>query len=225
MRSGFCTSPRLSILNLMVGTACIGLYLRLSRSAWVGPTFEIQGGDAALWAVWGIGSGAALGGLVLLMARRRKGLPFPVHPGEIIFVLLGFESSIEVFSYGLTAIYELATGNARSYFFQSGLPCIQSLMMAGLFAGAAFRTTSRRWRIMFFCTGGSYVAYFFLICLGPLVYFTVPLIADVVLLAVVTMDHWDGQRYPWTHWMGVILDLWSIPMIGLWIALYARLLW
>jgi hypothetical protein len=176
--------------------------------------------------VWGIRSGAALGGFVLLVARRRKGWQFPVYPGEVMFALFGVEAAIEVFSYCFAAIWQLVAESYSSFFILYGLrACIQSLIMAGLFAWAASRMTFRRWRIMFFCTSGSYLVTYSLMCLGPALFFIAPLIADAVLLVVVVMDHRDGWRYPWTHWMGVILDLWSLPMMGVWIAVYARQVW
>ena len=41
-----------------------------------------------------------------------------------------------------------------------------------------------------------------------------------VLGIFLVMDHVDGKRYPWTHWLGVGTELWSrIVVAGAYVAL------
>ena len=55
--------PRLGIVHLLVATACVAIYLGLEQTA--------------------------RGGLLLWVARRLRGMPFPRHPGEYMLVVEG----------------------------------------------------------------------------------------------------------------------------------------
>ncbi len=86
--------PRLGISHLMVLTACVAVYLGIARGLfgrYAQPDWEQSLGtfQAILWGLHGIGAGAGLAGLILFVARRRRGWPFPVHPGEYLLVMIG----------------------------------------------------------------------------------------------------------------------------------------
>jgi len=52
----------------------------------------------------GIGSGAALAGLLLFASRPSRGFRFPQHPGEYLWVLLGFGVAIRLLNMTLATI-------------------------------------------------------------------------------------------------------------------------
>jgi hypothetical protein len=86
--------PRLGLIHLLMWTACVAVWLGLQRV--VGQLFWNSAhpfGDSILkiadTVLTSLGNGAALGGLLLWVARRRRGLPFPKHPGEYLLVVLG----------------------------------------------------------------------------------------------------------------------------------------
>ena len=81
--------PRLSILHLMGAMTCIAVYLAITRA--FGSVLQPRQfvGHHFFWAFNGIGSGVALGGLLLLVSMRIQGLPFPRYPGEWLWIVAG----------------------------------------------------------------------------------------------------------------------------------------
>jgi hypothetical protein len=190
--------PRLRIAHLLVWTACTALYLGVLRGTILPVTKEPNVADlansvpvAVLMVLASVGSGASLAGLALWIACRRGGMSFPEFPGEYLIAMRGVSTGIQ-----MAALAWSTTGSHP-------LPPIPSLMilysveflgpycaiMQGV-TGPWLKHLVLRLFIWFLCMP-----------LGP----TICLVA---LLSSLWHDFRCGRRYPWTHWLGVGLDLW-----------------
>ena len=204
---------RFSVLHLLVGTTCVALYLALSRHN------RIQGPSAtdfstAIWILWNIGTGAALSGLVLLVSRRWRETRFPVHPGERLLVVMSADAWIDLSVHLLMTLYLVVTQSNFDAAVQlwSGVPLyLQTIVIGVLFFLTARRLESPGWRRVFRWNGTAYLLYPFSCDL--IIPIAVSLIANLILIAVLVSDHRDGDRYPWTHWLGVGLKLWFTPLM------------
>ncbi|MHC4179368.1 MAG: hypothetical protein ACYSWU_17790 [Planctomycetota bacterium] len=225
--------PRLGILHLMVLTACVAAYMGPVR-ALEEPIDLLEEGTRPFWvttgSLYGIGSGAALAGLVLVAARRYRGLSFPVHPGEYLLVVMGFGVLLHWMALALAWLIT-SFGDPRF-----GLPSFHGILYlfpfafyALCFLWAAIRAKSRRWRVLFLAIPTSYVVSFLFLCGGarllPIANSAPPLLITVVLIVVIVRDHFEGKRYPWTHWFGVGTRLWlDVGAFGVsvWYELFER---
>ena len=97
-------SSRLSVLHLFVGTTCVALYLAISRHLNIGGQSTADFGTA-IWVLWNIGTGAALGGVMVLVSRRGSEERFPAHPGERLLVVISIDSWIDLIVHLLMAVY------------------------------------------------------------------------------------------------------------------------
>jgi hypothetical protein len=178
--------------------------------------------------------------MVLVVARRRRGLRFPVHPGEYLLVLRGFSVLI---GWASLATAFLVFGSDGVFRFQPipVLLVVSTLILVLLYVGAWVWTVvgvkSPRWRVFLLAMPASYflgeaVLLVFYRLVAPstganaarLSRALPPLIVTIVLAAVVLKDHLDGKRYPWTHWFGVATSFWiavSTAAAAVWYALLA----
>jgi hypothetical protein len=89
------SSDRLGLSHLMLWAAGSASALAMLRF-WI-PRGVLQGlptTQLVVLALGSVGTGIELGGLALLAARRHRGSPFPVHPGEWLLVAEGFRTGI-----------------------------------------------------------------------------------------------------------------------------------
>lgn len=206
--------PRLGIIHLLVWTACVAMYLGLLRGLEQPGTGEFPEGYWVFNCLAGIGSGTALGGLVLWIARRYRGLRFPNHPGEYLWIALGI---LGVFGMVHRAALQLLD---QTLFAFEMLQLLYFAVSAIVFLVAAIRVKTGRWRFIFFVV----VTVDAVMCLIVLVtvvlwqsddmfLWTVLsparfLVVNVMLLVVVLMDLFQHRRYPWSHWVGPAIQLW-----------------
>jgi hypothetical protein len=162
-----------------------------------------------------IGGGAGLAGLVLWMARRRRRMRFPVHPGEFLLVLVGLLVAFRLFNYVL-AMASLRSGRFGG---PGGLgPLFVAFnvfslgALAVVFVWAVIKIKIRRWRAYVCLLLGANLAPVLLACLGIFVslytYAAIHVAVIVTLVAVAVLDHRDAKRYAWPHWFGVATKLW-----------------
>ena len=204
--------PRFGIIHLLVGTTCIAVHLAITRAFMGGPAQAASGYDATRWALWSIGAGAALGGLVLLVSRCNRGLRFPVHPGETLLILLGIGSVVGLGFHCYVVLTDYGMWLSTVNF-------VSSAAIAVLFVLAAIRTKTRRWRYFFLSVVAAFLLRFPLGCagLGPLAYIIPRTASDLLLLIVVVSDLRQRQRYPWTHWLGAGVGLWYAILLLVWV--------
>ena len=212
--------PRLGILHLLVLTACVAAYLGITRtymlasSQRVGirpaPTLETAVGGVA-----GIASGAALAGLLLFLARRFRGMPFPRHPGEYLLVMMGVNAAVGVATMPLNL---LSWDPGRWWGVYVGIGRLVLGINALIWIWALIQVKILRWRVFFLSIPASYLLMFGLVLQYGGLYggmhfmgrvLLAPRTLPLLVLAVVLLkDHFDRTRYPWTHWYGVGTRLW-----------------
>ncbi len=222
--------PRLGIAHLLVGTACVAVYLGLAQTsqelcAEIYDSAERSVAEQGIWILFAVGAGIALGGLPLWITRRRRGMPFPCYPGEHLLMV---QATLSLLGLGVgmlwPALYVLL-GETGMYRVWSGVFFLYLLLRAAAYSSGAIWVAVRAWR-RYFCLcaavellGGACVC-----CSG------VPadspnrvlyVLVSVVLLAIVIREHRRGLRFPWTHWLGVAVRLWFMALS----ALYLALLW
>jgi hypothetical protein len=192
--------PRLRIMHLLVLTVCTAFYLSMFREAILAvarPPDNASFAQSALIAFLMIfisaGGGLSLGGLVLWAAWRRHGIPFPVYPGEYFLAIRAVSVVIQTLLLG-----SLASGLAQvpSEWMLIPLYGLWFVEFMSSFLAAGY-LSQRPWPTYFFLRG-------WLFCCPPL---GLPLTL-VGLPIIAGRDHHRGRRYPWTHWLGVALELW-----------------
>jgi hypothetical protein len=218
--------PRLGILHLLVWTACVAVYFSIAtsfRSDDYVPRLE-----ASLVLAVGVemGRATALGGLLLLAARRYRRLPFPSQPGETLLVLLGVGSATWL---GMRFLNDRAVNAAPMSLLLCQVLAASAMVALGvLYLAAAIRTRSLRWRV-----------YFATVLLGGILSILLPLflirgwgpgpnavaaslhawlLPFAVLLVVAVKDAAQRPRYRWTHWLGVGIGLWNGAISAAWCA-------
>ena len=205
--------PRLGIIHLIVGITCVAVYLGLMRTplSLSGPTFDREETGVffkGMLLFSCLGAGIAMGGPCLLLARVVRGVPFPIHPGDYLLVLWGVNS---IFSLG--ASFVLVSEYRMWWMFIGPLRMVGAVICLW----AANLVETGRWRAFFFLMAGVQVIGCLLCCLGPIVNVQ-DVLFSVVLAVIVVRDHWQGLRYPWTHWLGVGLQIWfALATLG-WLA-------
>jgi hypothetical protein len=213
--------PRLGILHLLGATTCVAIYLGLAQTAQLITADLAEGADRSLIfeassVLHGLGSGIALAGLLLWFARRRRGIPFPRHPGEYMLVVqamicllgLGFQFLVAY----LRVLSEEETSALPMYFWLDKIWVVLSLVHALLWMVADLRIRIRRWQRFFFLCAGAHVLGGFLHCAGVnefiAAHYLLYVLVTIVLVVIVVRDHRQGMRYPWSHWLGVGLRFW-----------------
>ena len=213
--------PRLGIVHILVGTACVAIYLGLAQTVRHGLGTvahpEMTGRGIVLAAarlLQGAASGTALGGLVLWVTRRMRRTPFPKHPGEYLLVVRGISSVLFlVLDFVILQTIKPAPVHARERAIS-----LFNLIVAMVWIWAMLVVRARRWRAFFFVAAAFELLSCVLLWAGVAhrgawrhaLYTLVP----VVLAVVVVKDHRQGLRYPWTHWLGVGVQMW-IALVAL----------
>ncbi len=224
-------APRLGILHLMVWTACTAVHL-----GWLTTLMQLETMPEApgpgtmlllLQGSYSIVAGAALGGLLLWLARCWRRFPFLVHPGEYLLVVLGllflmnmvFQSAwwLPVFA-GDPSGWPFSTCVSATLIY-----AIPMLVGGLIFLWPAIRVKSLGWRLYFALAAASCL---FVGCWRVVSESTYLWRFDAewsralplaVLLVVVARDHTAGRRYPWTHWAGVAAAVWDVVTQLVWL--------
>jgi len=191
----------------MVWTACVAVYFSFTRGVYAHDSMGEQAGVEVFWLFYGLGSGTALGGLLLWVARRHRGLPFPSQPGEWIWVIRGTAAAIPLPGFLLVTLAGPENMGAMGWFM--GFQFLTFVIAIVLSVIAAVRVKARRWRVCLIV-----LAVASLPCCFPLSRpLTVP-----VLLIVVLQDVRRGVRRRWTHWLGVAVEFWEGAATLAWLA-------
>ncbi len=217
---------KLGIIHLLVWAVCVALYLGPSRMAseMVVAQFSVAippvtTFSAAVEALRAMGSGAALGGVVLLVSRRLRGRPFPTHPGEYLLVVLGVGEAVDLISMFAAIILTprmVEEGFRAVWFMGAFLLLVPLAIQAAFWLWAIVRVKNRRWRAYLIAVVAAFVLQ---IPLGYLLWRTgivqlimvsavLPAAVDLLLVVVVLKDRREGGRFPWTHWLGAAVKLW-----------------
>lgn len=216
--------PRFGILHLIVLTACVAACMAMLRG--LATSAEGKSADpaadpfmVAAGTLYGIAGGGALAGLILFLARRLRHIPFPVHPGEYLLVLSAVGMTLQLATWPLFVLASHLGGSDPPMLVSTVFALAAFGVIAVVFIWALVRVKTRRWRVFLLSIPVCHLAAYGLVFLtfrtarpgssSFVVHNLVPAAPGVVLLVVVLQDHLQGTRYPWSHWMGVALRLWS----------------
>ncbi len=201
--------PRLRIAHLMFWTACVAVYLSMIRMLQ-----EIDPDTSTVfrnvWMLYGLGAGTGLAGLLVGVAWRFRGMPFPVTGGEYVLVMTGIGPLV---SLAAMAAYRYLDPSLSMFGF---IAMATGVLCASIWCWAAIRTRVRRWRVYFVLeaisdlVGQTCLAAAMHAMLGQNVFF---LLLLVYVAARDWLEHW---RKPWTHWLGVAAQLWFGVYISAW---------
>lgn len=215
-------SPRLGIVHLLVGTACVAVCLGMARTvADFATPASFRTESLILGGLWSIPHGAALGGLLLWASRRRRGVPFPQFPGETLLVATGILVAFYLLcqavraSAQMTNIVEFETDWIGTLFF-----ILTFGVEALVFLFFAIRSKQWLWRLYYLLSALP------LFCSVPIVLFHwyslgsftqwFQLVAPVLLLVIAVRDLRRRKDYPWTHWLGIAVGVWLFLILFAW---------
>jgi hypothetical protein len=217
---GIPDQPRLGIIHFLVWMACAAVYLGMNR-VWGARVVAcgLQDPEEMVFVgLKGIGAAAALGGLALWAARRSRDWRFPRYPGEYLLVVLGVSALLSLVVFVTSLAFD--PSNSFTVFFLSNVSSVLSPIPALLLVWAAVFVKVPRWRWLFYVSaasqllpalGSSGIA-FRCFHLHEFVFYAV----WAWLAVVVISDHLRSLRYPWTHWLGVAVYLWSGAVAAGW---------
>ena len=219
--------PRLGIVHLLVGTACVAIYLGLEQTARGLPVDVVNLSERtivleAFRLLYALGAGIALGGLLLWVARRLRGMPFPRHPGDYMLVVEGILCLLFLGLGLLWPLLNVMSEHGLIYPWWSGIVFLYVINALVWFAAARW-IGIRAWRRFFFLCAGARLLACCLDCGGlfrfaaghPALY----VLICAVLVVIVVREHRRGLRYPWTHWLGVGIRIWFVLLNLVWFVL------
>lgn len=218
-------APRLSIAHLLGLTFCVALVFAVARwcdwdlAAMVGAGSADTGGIALLgrWVavlLSSVGMATALASLGLLVARRSRGLAFPTHPGEYLWVLVGVPLAIALGTAALGSemasalgIHLLAAGGILALKVWACLQMQRRHWRAylGVWIGCQILTQTLGWLLLMLWPGQLTMTF----AIGTAV---VNQLVALGLIWPLLVDRRAGIRRPWSHWVGVLLWLLSAAM-------------
>jgi hypothetical protein len=220
--------PRLGIIHLLAATTCVAVYFGLFQTAQLITADLADQSDTRLVSeassvLYGLGSGLALSGLLLWLARRWRGVPFPRHPGEYMLVVQAVACFVNLGVHFLLAhLWALSEQETSTFYFYPWwrvIRLVQCLTYAALWMVADLRVGHRRWQTFFFLCAASQLL-LGLLALGEIerfgAVFRVPyMLLTIVLVVIVVRDHRQGLRFPWSHWLSVGIRFW-FTLLSLW---------
>jgi hypothetical protein len=211
---------RIGILYLMVWTACVAFYMGMFRWAFdvacqridLTQTPHIVGLTAIPLLIYiSLGSGASLAGLLLWAGYRRSGRTFPYHPGEYLIIIRGISALAQVFAAALTGTLVSLFGDQYEDLPYVYVPAVFLVIIVFLFVEhglpvwASQRMPEREWESFFLLRAMS-VAAAFLVFTGS--YPGGQMLLAFALIMLIIQRRGRSVTYPWTHWLGVWLELW-----------------
>lgn len=200
--------PKLGIVHLLVWIGCALLYFSLTQfisGAANAPRlgrFDVFG---VLHIAHGIGAAVGIGYIAMLTRRRWYDMPFPSHPGEFLAVLFGINVLVSLAARGILAYLDI---NWPLY----QVTRIPYCLVLAIFVNWAFRNIPEpHWRTFLIVFG--IVALIRLAKPGLQLFSMVHasgLIPLIALLAVaIFLDRTHRVPRPWTHWVGIGLQIWT----------------
>lgn len=196
----------------MVWAACVAVYMSANRTIAIDRMPEDGAGlQTIVFGAWGVLGGTYLAGLLLFVLRRIRRQRFPRSGGEILWMMGGI-SVVQ----GLGTQLLITLTHSVHYWYAGFQFFFGLCVWLPVYVYAILRTRSY-WRLLFIVFVIISVLWFFfqytLNLLGlRAIYiglsFRMVLVASAVVL-VALLDLRCAPRYPWPHWVGILLDLFS----------------
>jgi len=203
--------PRLRIVHLLGWTLCVALYMGTIQFMTADLLAELRESFRLILFLQDIAAGTALGGLVIWVSWRCRRLQFPAYPGDYLLVATGLGIVAEwVFTLFWLGVASLDGVDPDLFFgplwkvYALGPPAVRGLV----FLWVVWRVKPALWRVFFAVMLAGEVVPLLSFHGERLIQNAIAFAATVALIAVVTRDHLQGKRYPWTHWTGVAVRLW-----------------
>lgn len=192
--------PRLSLVHLLVGVTCCGVYLALVRGM-----FAAEPGllGVMLLALHGLTAAAAWTCLAIFVARQVRGANWPIEAGQWLGATLGLRLALEG---GLTWL-------SRDVF-RSPEAVLDVLTSCVLVVPLLSRRIEPRWKTLFFLLLLLYGAPLALGMAGWAAAWLIlprPFGVMVLLGSGVLLDGRAGASRTWLHWLG--LAAWLLHII------------
>lgn len=208
------TSPPLSIRHLLlwIASSTVLLTANLAMNRILEERLEVSLTEQTFFgSVRAITDGPAVAGLLVWLARKRRGVRFPVQPGEWLLVLDGISALLMLLT--MTAWCQLPQEHANQILL---LPA--GLMAGGYLIAALWPPLPKWWRFALLANSslwGVELAQHFLISnffqiipdslydlIGPL-YFLASMASVIVLIVCIIIDQRRHIQRGWLHWTGV----------------------
>jgi hypothetical protein len=213
--------PRLAIVHLLVLTACIALVLALTRIVWLpGRYASATVFENLVWLAIGFWVGTALSGAMLAVAQWKASRPYPIHPGEWLWLANGATVFVGLLVYAPGAALLERPALMR---------VAEGLLLCGLIPGfylhllvlivAAARVDETHWRANIVVCALSYplqcgCCTFFPAAttrmhpdIGWLFLLAPALLRLATVLIASTVDLRRANKRPWSHWTGLSLQV------------------
>lgn len=229
--------PRLQIFHLLMwvtGSALILAVYRQSNMGQRGQTNASQIVWSALIVVQSMLYGGAVCSLPIYLARKLKGIPFPVHPGQWLLLISGVMHVLQFAHWGVLQLLDSTVMSdlvLPRFVWAGGYAVISvTAVCLGIVAAVAQRD-SRLWMAFFLIGSARHaVAVLWYLALamfidrldwfGPLnlvVSGGIGIVSAALLLCI-WQDLARGVRRDWMHWAGVAVQLGSATVTACWLA-------
>jgi hypothetical protein len=221
--------PRLSILHLLVWTALVAVAMGVDTFAtrlyspadpvaareWMQRT--VAPDQMVARSVRAMLTGAGLGGLLMYFARRRRGIPFPVEPGEWLLVVLGVDGFAQLCSVAARPLISGSSSYLGVYF---ALLIVESLVpVVGYLLPVWFGKLRGPWRRFFRAAvilAGIWLMMMIAFALTQLgfaywavgglrwIYLAMLILCAVFFGVAALNDFRKPAQRGWVHWAGIV---------------------
>ena len=207
----------MGIIHLMIWITGVAVYMGFSKALTEGTPLSLQGASPLLWGLQSIAAGTSVAGLTLFLFWRAQGWRFPAYAGEYLLATFGLFyvcSLLMPLAYWLIVATsgELPGSPWDSVWMRLYCALLYSASGVLLIVGAMLSRPAR-WRFILIYFGALLLANAMSVMAHGLQWFTILHAASVIftlsLLVVCVMDLVQRVRYPWTHWLGPAVCLWS----------------
>lgn len=230
------TSPPLGIQHLLLWTACSAVLLTASLA--LNQAMELRIGislvvEKFVACARAFPDGLAVAGLLICVARRWRGVHFPVQPGEWLLVLGGI--SVLVVMFGQAILFQLPQQEDQRAYQVLIIPV--GLMAGGYVIAAIWPPLPMRWHIAILAMSLLWCIEFgqavllsnivnyapeFLYDLLGLLFWAALIVPMIVLVVCLVMDYARHIQRGWMHWTGVTS---CIAGLLLWIDMQVYIQW
>jgi len=210
--------PRLGIIHIMLWTAGCAVLLGAQQALmdWEEPDWSmerrifVQG----LWVVYAIVYGTGIGGLGIFVARRIRGIPYPIHPGHWILLAMGILTALGFVSWAIIELLVPRDAHEIRQHLQFLFEATSNVVGATIFCFPAWRLREgTRWTFYFAAEIVIYGLAFHLCWMHCFHFIFWPsywdarmafnVIGLIILCLSVILDFRVRRRREWLHYTGV----------------------
>jgi hypothetical protein len=213
--------PRLRIFHLLIWTVCVGVVMTVVRVPALADAPQRQSLALELYRLaWGAVLGTGLAALPLAATGRMRDIGFPTLAGEWLWIGAGLGAAAWL---GFELPHLFIRDFRTSVIGDVPLPIASYCAQIFVYAIGLFSVAQTRWRLYLLVFVGASLGQAGVWCLGTValslaglqptekwfvLLTALPVAIDLVwLFATAALDLAQRERYPWTHWTGVAVQL------------------